>query len=107
MTEDDRLLDEMVRRIRAAVAPRRVVLFGSRARGAASPESDFDLLVVKESDEPRYRRAARLYTLLRDLPAEVEIVVYTPDEIAEWRGVPEAFVTTALREGKVLYESEG
>jgi len=84
--------------------PERVILFGSRARGSAQPESDFDLLVIKESDQPRYQRSAPLYTALADLPVEVEIMVYTPAEVREWSNVPQAFVTTAVREGKVLYE---
>jgi len=84
--------------------PERIVLFGSRARGTERPGSDFDLLVIKESDEPRYRRSAPLYTKLADLPVDVEIVVYTPEEVHDWSQVPQAFVSTALREGKVLYE---
>ena len=32
------------------------------------------------------------------------IVVYTPREVQEWSQVPQAFATTALREGMVLYE---
>lgn len=104
MIESHAVLDEMVRRIREAADPERVILFGSRARGDARENSDFDLLVVKESDQPRYRRSASLYSKLADLPVEVEVVVYTPQEIAEWSKVPQAFVTRAVREGKVLYE---
>ena len=32
-----------------------------------------------------------------------DIVVYTPKEVKEWSDVPNAFVTVALREGKILY----
>ena len=102
--ETDRWLEEMVARIRNAVQPERIILFGSRARGQARPSSDYDLLVVQESDEPRYRRAVPLYTVLADLPVEVNILVYTPREIWEWSAVPQAFVTTAIREGKLIYE---
>jgi uncharacterized protein len=102
----DRVLDEIVDRISSMEHPERIILFGSRARGTARPDSDFDLLVIKESQEPRYRRSAPLYTRLADLPVEVEVVVFTPHEVAEWSNVPEAFVTTAIREGKVLYERE-
>ncbi len=94
----------MVQRIREVADPDRIVLFGSRARGDARPDSDVDLLVIKPSAEPRHRRAAPLYTKLADLPVEVEIVVFTPEEVEDWSQVREAFVTTALREGKVLYE---
>jgi len=107
MSPTDQILAEMVARIRESVHPERIILFGSRARGDARAESDFDLLVIKQSDEPRYRRSARLYGLLADLPAEVDVMVYTPREVQEWSGVSQAFVTTALREGKVLYEREG
>jgi len=33
-----------------------------------------------------------------------DIVVWTPAEIEEWRGVPHLFITTILATGKVLYE---
>ena len=101
------LLDEMVRRIRQAVQPEKIVLFGSRARGDAHPQSDFDFLIIQHSDQPRYRRSGPVYSALADIPAEVEVIVYTPQEVQEWRNVPRAFVTTAIREGRVLYESKG
>jgi len=81
-----------------------VILFGSRARGEARPDSDFDLLVIAKSDEPRYRRSAPLYAALAAVPVEADVVVYTPSEMEEWSAVPQAFVTTAIREGHVLYE---
>jgi hypothetical protein len=53
------------------------------------------------------RRAVPLYEALADLPVEVELMVFTPAEVQEWSAVPEAFVTTAIREGKPLYEGQG
>ena len=106
MFESLSLLSETVRRIAERMNPRQVVLFGSRARGEAGPESDFDLLVIADSPEPRYRRSAPLYSLLADLPVEIEVVVYTPEEVEEWRGVRQSFVATALREGVVVYEKQ-
>ena len=47
---------EIVRRLVQALDPDRIVLFGSRARGEASPESDIDLLIVKSSMEAKHRR---------------------------------------------------
>jgi len=104
MNDIEKILSEIVERIRKSLAPERIILFGSRARGTAQAESDFDLLVIKQSDQPRHRRAAPLYTLLADLPVEVEVMVYTPEEVHDWSEVPRAFVTTAIREGKILYE---
>jgi uncharacterized protein len=100
------LMNELVRRIVAAADPDKIVLFGSRGRGDHRPDSDIDLLLVQRSDQPRYRRPAPIHAALADLPIEVdlEIAVYTPEEVEEYRGAPAAFVTTALREGTVLYE---
>jgi len=102
LSED--LIQDIVRRIVATAQPEKVILFGSRARGEARPDSDFDVLVIKESAEPRYRRSVPLYVALADVPAEVEVLVYTPEEVQEWSQVPQAFVTTAVREGRTLYE---
>lgn len=98
------LIGDIVRRIVETAQPEKIILFGSRARGDARPNSDFDVLVIKESSEPSYRRDAPLYVALADLPVEVEVLVYTPQEVAEWAQVPQAFVTTATREGKTVYE---
>ena len=100
------LLADIVRRIVETAQPEKIILFGSRARGDARADSDFDVLVIQESDEPRYRRSG-LYVALADLPAEVEVMVYTSEEVEEWSQVPQAFVTTAVREGTTIYERPG
>lgn len=99
-------LAAIVSRIRSVSNPRKIVLFGSRARGEHRPDSDIDLLVIEDSVLPRHRRSIPLYAALAELPIDVdaEVIVYTPAEVAEWRAASAAFITTALREGKVLYE---
>ena len=106
LSRDD-LIREIIHRIVNTTHPEKVILFGSRARGDARPTSDYDVLVIQYSDEPRYRRSVALYVALADLPVEVEVMVYTPKEVEEWSGVPQAFVTTAVREGTTIYERRG
>ena len=103
----DEFLDEVVRRIRDVGDPFRVVLFGSHARGDASRQSDLDILIIEPSDQPRHRRSARYRRALVGVHPSKDIVVWTPDEVADWATVPNAFITTALAEGKVLYERPG
>ncbi|MCD4738491.1 MAG: nucleotidyltransferase domain-containing protein [Anaerolineae bacterium] len=98
------VLEEIVQRILAAGSPQKIVLFGSRARGEARPDSDYDLLLIEPSDLPRYKRAVRYRRVLRGVCRAKDIVVWTPEEAAEWRDVPNSFITTAIHEGVLLYE---
>ena len=100
----EKVLLEMVERIRLATHPDRIVLFGSRGRDAGYSQSDYDLLVVAPSDLPRGRRTVSLYRLLAGVGVPKDIVWWTPEEVADWQGVRSHFISTALREGKVLYE---
>jgi predicted nucleotidyltransferase len=102
-----RNLKKIIHRIVDLVQPESVILFGSTARGEVRPESDLDLLIIKESDEPRYKRSVPIYHALRDIIISMDILVYTPSEVKEWQNVRQAFITTAIREGKVLYEKQG
>ena len=104
---DDRMRAVIVRRLVAAIQPDKIILFGSRARGSPRPDSDVDLLVIARSDQPRYQRAGPLYGVLSDILAPMDILVYTPEEVEDWSAVPQAFVTTAVREGTILYEKQG
>jgi predicted nucleotidyltransferase len=101
---DQQLKRKIVDRIVDIIFPEKVVLFGSQARGDARSDSDIDLLVIAKSQQPRYRRSAPLYGALSDILTPMDIIVYTPEEVNDWREVRQAFVTTALREGTVIYE---
>src|ERR1051325_10686552 len=89
------LWEEIVRRIVKAVGPEKIVLFGSRARGDHRPDSDIDLLVIKESNVPRSQRPVAIHAALEGLPnvpcpasrsfeVDAEVMVYTPKEVEEW-----------------------
>jgi predicted nucleotidyltransferase len=97
------LLDEVVRRIVATGSPLKIVLFGSRARGDARPDSDLDLLIIEESELPRDERAVHYRRALVGVFPSKDIVVWTPQEAESWSGVSNAFITTILREGRTIY----
>lgn len=101
---DDTVLSEVVRRLVEALDPDKIVLFGSRARGNHRPDSDVDLLIIRDSTEPSHRRAIRAYRALRGLGISKDILWYTPQEVAEWAGVVNHVICRALNDGLVLYE---
>jgi predicted nucleotidyltransferase len=75
-------LDCLVSRIVEAAHPLRVILFGSRARGEAHPDSDADLLIVQsEADavhRSRWCELQRIRAAVRDVPLAKDIVLYRP-----------------------------
>ena len=101
---EDEVLGEIVRRVVEVADPDKVILFGSRARGDARPDSDYDVLVVAPSDEPRIERTVPLYRATGGITAPCDIVWWTAEEIDEWRNVRTYFITRAMREGVVVYE---
>ena len=97
-------LKDIVRQLLTAGKPDKIILFGSAARGQATSESDYDLLLIENTEKPRYRRSVTYRRALKGLGHPKDILVWTMREINEWKNVPNAFITTALREGRTLYE---
>ena len=105
---DDALLERMVQAIVDEVEPEQVILFGSRARGDARPDSDVDLVIVEAEPfgpgRDRRAEAVRLYRALVDFRVSKDILVYSRDEVAYWRDSLNHVLARALREGRLLYE---
>jgi uncharacterized protein len=81
-----------------------IVLFGSYAIGQATPDSDLDFLVVMKTDLPRHKRGTPLRLLFRPMPCSIDILVYTPEEVAYWKGTVNHIMTTAFETGTLFYE---
>lgn len=96
-------IKKVAQRIGISVNARSVILFGSYARGVAGDESDVDLMVVAESDLPRYKRSREIYKMLNPYPFALDLLVYTPQEIEKGKKTSVSFVSQVLREGKILY----
>jgi uncharacterized protein len=98
------LLEVMVQRLVDCFKPEQIILFGSHAYGTPKPDSDIDLLViVPQSDQPRYRRAREAYGALWGLAVPAEIVVMTRHEVERSRAVKSSLAHQAIHRGRVLY----
>ena len=100
------LLQQIVEALRAAGQPERVILFGSRARGDARPDSDLDLLIVQPAQpgKSRWEELRCLRQALRRFPIAKDLLLFRPSEFEYWRESLNHVVGHALREGRLLYE---
>ena len=86
---------------------KRIILFGSRARGDARPDSDFDLLVVLHDIRPEQKHAEllTLYRALESAGVAAEPWVMSEEEFEETKSVIGGLAHPAWKEGVVLYEN--
>ena len=105
-------IPDFARRIGEAARARRVVLFGSAARGEMGKRSDLDFLVVIPDGQHRReawccaeRAMGELWRRGAPTP-NVDIVVTTESFARKWRNCPYAVVKPALDEGVEVWRAE-
>ena len=99
----ERAIRMMVQRLVDRFDPDQIILFGSQARGTAGPGSDVDLLVVMPVAGSKWEERVEMRIALHDIAVPKDILLATPEEIAQDRDLVGTIIRPALREGKVLY----
>ena len=102
MTLSEKLLQEIVRRIVAAVQPDKIILFGSAAREEMGPASDLDLLVIKPCGHRR-KTARIIERSLIGIGIPTDIIVAKPKDIKRYKDTIGLIYRPALRDGRVIY----
>ncbi len=95
---EQRILDDVVARIVDVAEPEKIILFGSAARGDAGPNSDLDLLVIKDGVD-ELDLMARIYRRLHGTGAAVVVVVVSPADVERFKDSHALVIKPALREG--------
>ena len=103
MTESDRLLSAVQALARAAPQVEQIVLFGSRARGDADADSDYDFLVIEPTVVNRAAEMVRLRRALRPLRMAADVLVYSREEVNRWGQQPGTALYWALKEGRIVH----
>jgi predicted nucleotidyltransferase len=106
-TTDDvtSLLAWIVERLRTEYAPQKIILFGSYAYGTPQPDSDIDLLIIKETGDRFLDRWVRVRHLLSDSERTIplEPLIMTPQEVTQRLARGDQFLAEILEKGRILY----
>jgi len=93
------------KRIGEQFGAEKVILFGSYAEGAATEDSDVDLLVIVPFTGRSVDQSVKIRMELR--PAfPVDLIVRTPEKVHQRVEMGDDFIREILEEGKVLYEAD-
>jgi predicted nucleotidyltransferase len=99
------LVSNIVEVLIGAAQPKRIILFGSQARGDATANSDFDLMVVEDQPVDRFREMVRLRRLLGNFDVAIDLLVVSEERYQYWRDTPGNVYHEAASSGRTLYEA--
>lgn len=100
----ERMIAEIAAHIAREFSPRKIILFGSHARGTASADSDIDLLVIMDGSGRPAQRALRILEKCRPRFVALDVLVRTPEEVDARLVTSDPFFRDIMSQGRVLYE---
>jgi len=105
--DESEALSEIVRRLVSQLAPGSIWLFGSRARGSARPDSDFDLrLVAKRGGAFGSADYDLVYQPVIGLGVGCDIVPCSAEDFDEAAEIKTSLIAQVLSEGRRLYDAK-
>ncbi len=98
------ILEDIINRIVETVRPEKIILFGSAARGEMGPNSDVDLLIIRQGGHSR-KLVGRIYRKLHGVGAAVDAVMVSPADVERYKDSHALVIKPALAEGRVVYDA--
>jgi predicted nucleotidyltransferase len=97
-------INEIVNRIALHYHPEKIILFGSYAKGTNNEESDLDFILIKNTSVPKHKRGIEVRRLFYGLPIPIDFKIYTTSEFNNELANQYSFLSSAIKDSKVLYE---
>lgn len=107
LVEIETFLAGAIERLKTLKGLRKVILFGSHARGTAHPGSDLDLMVVMDDDRPTLERHIEVEKAIELGPGEigVDVIYLTARQFDSKLQQGSSFLNQVVGEGRILYET--
>jgi predicted nucleotidyltransferase len=99
----DALVERVTKKIVESIHPDKIILFGSRAKGAATEESDIDLVVVYSGPKSRREVELEIEDLFFPRDFSMDVVVVTPDYLKKFKKVANTLAREVVETGQVCY----
>ena len=99
-------LNEVTDKIVREYQPEKIFLFGSWVWGTPDKNSDFDLLIIKDTEQPRNERERDVREIVSGSQVPLDVLIYTHREIEDRIDTDRnLFLEDIVRNGRILFDS--
>lgn len=95
-------LKRIINILKSQYRPEKIILYGSAATGKVDPDSDLDIVIIKETTSRFYDRIGEVLRLTRPTEA-IDVLVYTPEEYERLKTESWFVGEEIQKKGKVIY----
>ncbi|MFA6569759.1 MAG: nucleotidyltransferase domain-containing protein [Bacteroidota bacterium] len=99
-------VQNIIERIIGLINPVKIIMFGSYSNNSQNKDSDLDLLIITDTQEPRYKSASNLRMQLYPYSLPLDLLVYTPTEYEKWKNTKNHILYNIENYGLTVYERQ-
>ena len=85
------------------IDPVKIILFGSRARGDASDDSDFDIVVIYDGEMSKRDVKLGIYDQFEDYDFSMDLFILASQELERYKQIANTLAREITINGKVVY----
>jgi predicted nucleotidyltransferase len=97
-------IEDLTSQIAREFDPDKIILFGSHAYGQPNDDSDVDILVVLSFKGKPVRKAIEIRNRV-DVRMPLDLIVRTPEQLADRLAQNDWFMREIVERGRTLYEA--